>query len=176
MASLDAFLNDQGYEFHQNENEVILEKSRKLNIISIIVGAVGMGVFIFIGVIFPAASSLMYIIAAIIALIVARFNFRGFRPRTIFNWQGDSMIKKSVYFFVNSKTYKIDGYNGIDLRTVDLATSSSEGVDEFQKTIFLRTADGELDVVDFYTDNEPMEPEIPLIMQAIHDHLMKRKK
>lgn len=176
MASLDAFLKDQGYQFSQTDKEVKLEKSRKLNVISIVVGLIGIAVFVLIGVVFETAGSLMFIIAGLILLIVMRFNFRGFRPITIFDWTFKTMVKKSTFFFVNSITTKIEGYNGIDLRTVDLASSSSEGVDEFQKTIYLKTSNGEVDVIDFYTDFEAMEPEIPVIMQAIHDHLMKAKQ
>lgn len=175
MGSLDAFLKDQGFKFSQSEKEVRLEKVRKFNVVSLIVGLIGISIFVFIGFSFPAAGGLMYVIAAIILLLVLRFNFRGYRPITLFDWTYKTMIKKSVYFFINSVTVNIEDYNGIDLRTTDLASSSSEGVDEFQKTIFLRTANGEIDVVDFYTDNEPVEPEIPTIMQAIHDHLMRGK-
>ncbi len=100
-----------------------------------------------------------------------RFNFRGARPITIFDWTRNTMIKKSVWFFLNSVSHKIEGYNGVDLEITDLGKESSEGVDEFQKTIYLKTQNGNINVVDFYSEVEPMEPELKEIMQMIHDYL-----
>ncbi len=134
MASLDKFLKDQGYKMHQTDKEVVLEKSKKVNVISIVVGLIGISIFVFLGVVFTSSAVLMYLIAALILLIVLRFNFRGFRPIILFDWSYKTMVRKSVYFFANSITTHIEGYQGIDVRVVDLATSSSEGVDEFQKT------------------------------------------
>ena len=175
MSSLNDFLKEQGFEFTVTDKEVRLEKSKKINKISVVVGAIGVGIFIFLGYSFPPAAVLMYVIAVIILLLVMRFNFRGYRPITIFDWTYRNMIKKSVYFFLNSKSYKIDGYQGVDVRVIDWSSKSSEGVDEFQKTIFLKTNNGEIDVVDFYTEVEPLEPELTEIMQAINDHLLKKQ-
>lgn len=174
MASLEAFLKDQGYSFSVSDKEVRLERNRKWNIVSIVIGIIGMSVFIFIGSAFESAAVLMYLLAVLILFIVLRFNFRGFKPITIFDWTHSTMIKKSVYFFVNSTSFKINGYKGIDVDTVDWSSKSSEGVDEFQKTIYLKTEDGDLRVFDFYTEQEALEPEIKEIMEAINAHLLKR--
>ena len=122
MASLDKFLQDQGYTLRHTDKEVVLEKSKKISIISFLVGIVGISVFVFLGYTFKSAGVLFYIIAVIIFLLVWRFNFRGFRPIIIFDWTYKTMVRKSVYFFVNSKTIRIEGYQGIDVSVVDLAT------------------------------------------------------
>ena len=173
MTSLDEFLKDQGFKFIHSDNEVILEKTKKVNIIAIVVGAIGMAILVLIG--SWLSSPIMYVIALLVLLIILRFHFRGLRPRTIFDWTYTTMVRKSVFFFVNSKTVKIKWYKSIDVKVIDLATSSSEGVDEFQKTVFLNTANGEINVVDFYTDFEAVEPEIPMIMEIIDAHLKKAK-
>ena len=174
MGSLEAFLKDQGYKFEVSDKEVRLERKRKRNIVSYIIGIIGVSVFVLIGTVLTSAATLMYIIAVLIVFTVLRFNFRGFRPITLFDWTHTTMIKKSVYFFINSKSFKINGYKGIDVKTVDWSSQSSEGVDEFQKTVFLNTEDGELRVLDFYTEQEALEPEIKEIMEAINTHLLKR--
>ncbi len=172
--SLDTFLAEQGYDLQHSDDEIRLEKKKKTNITSIIVGAIGMGVLILMGVVF--SMNAFYFVAGIILLIVMRFNFRGARPITIFDWTHTTMIKKSVWFFINSKATKIEGYNGVDLKTIDLGSESSEGVDEFQKTIHLLTSTGNVDVVDFYSEVEPMEPELKEIMQIIHEFLVRKGK
>ncbi len=174
MASLEAFLQDQGYTFSVSDKEIRLVRKRKFNIVSWVVGIIGMSVFILIASVFESAAVLMYILAVLILFIVLRFNFRGFRPITLFDWTHTTMIKKSVYFFANSKSYQIRGYKGIDVNTVDWSSQSSEGVDEFQKTIFLKTEEGDVRVTDFYTEQEALEPEIKEIMEAINAHLLKR--
>lgn len=174
MGSLEAFLKDQGYKFEVSDKEVRLERKRKRNIVSYIIGIIGVSVFVLIGTVLTSAATLMYIIAVLIVFTVLRFNFRGFRPITLFDWTHTTMIKKSVYFFINSKSFKINGYKGIDVKTVDWSSQSSEGVDEFQKTVFLNTEDGELRVFDFYTEQEALEPEIKEIMEAINAHLLKK--
>lgn len=172
--SLDTFLDAQGYALSHSDTEIRLEKNQKTNVTSIIAGTIGIAVFIFMGVSFPPAATMMYVVAGAILLVVLRFNFRGARPITIFDWTHTMMVKKSVWFFINSKTSKIEGYNGVDLKTIDLGSQSSEGVDEFQKTIYIKTNSGEVDVVDFYSEVEPMEPELKEIMQIIHDHLIQK--
>ena len=97
------------------------------------------------------------------------------RPITIFDWTRTTMVKKSVWFFIDSKISQIDGYNEVDLNTIDLGSESSEGVDEFQKTIYIKTNSGNIDVVDFYSEVEPMEPELQEIMKIIHDYLVNKK-
>jgi hypothetical protein len=173
--ALEAFLSEQGYRLHYTDDEVKLEKKLKINITSIIVGGIGIGIFVMLGSWLKDSAILMYVISAIILLIVLRFNYRGARPITIFDWSHDTMIRKSVWFFLNSQSVKINGYTGIDLRTTDWSSQSSEGVDEYQKTIFLKTADGEVDVVDFYTEEEDTEPELKEIMQILHDFLIVKK-
>ncbi|MCP4457646.1 MAG: hypothetical protein GY816_06420 [Cytophagales bacterium] len=170
--SLDAYLKAQGYDLHHSDTKIRLEKKRKINVTSIVVGVIGVGVLSLMGVVFSMNS--FYVVAGLIVLVVMRFNFRGTRPITIFDWTHTMMVKKSVWFFINSKSTKITGYNGIDINTIDLGSESSEGVDEFQKTIYLKTSSGNVDVVDFYSEVEPMEPELKEIMQIIHDYLVKK--
>jgi len=174
MASLDVFLKDQGFRLTRSDDEIILEKKRKFNVTSIIVGVISITVLIFVGRMLPPAKTLMYIISGIVVLLVAGFNFRGTRPITVFNWTHNTMVKKSVWFFVNSKTTQIEGYRGIDINTVDWQSQSSEGVDEYQKTIYLKTDGGDINVVDFYTEEKETEPELVELMQIIHDHLTSK--
>ena len=168
--SMDAYLAGQGFSLQHSATEIRLEKKRKINVTSIIVGVIGMAVMIAFGSFFSL--SFFYAVAGFILLIVLRFNFRGARPITIFDWTHTMMVKKSVWFFINSKTSKIKDYNGIDLNTIDLGSESSEGVDEFQKTIYIKTGSGNIDVVDFYSEVEPMEEELKEIMQIIHNYLV----
>jgi len=173
--ALDSFLKEQGYRLERSEDQIKLEKRRKINVTSIVVGAIAVTLFLLIGSWLKDSAILMYVISLIVVTVVFRFNYRGARPITIFDWTHSTMIRKSVWFFVNSQSVKINGYNGIDLRTTDWSSQSSEGVDEYQKTIYLNTADGEVTVVDFYTEEESMEPELKELMQVIHDFLMAKK-
>ena len=170
--SLDAYLAAQGYSLQHSDTEIRLEKLQKINVTSIIVGAIGMAVMIVFGSFFSI--SFFYVIAGFILLTVLRFNFRGTRPITIFDWTHTMMIKKSVWFFINSKTSKINDYNGVDLNTIDLGSESSEGVDEFQKTIYIKTSSEHIDVVDFYSEVEPMEEELTEIMEIFHNYLVAK--
>ena len=170
--SLDTYLAAQGYALHHSDKEIRLEKKRKINITSIVIGVISVGVLSLMGAVFSMVS--FYVVAGLIVLVVMRFNFRGARPITIFDWTHTTMVKKSVWFFINSQTTKIENYNGIDLNTIDLGSESSEGVDEFQKTIYIRTGAGNVDVVDFYSEVEPMEPELKEIMQIIHNYLIQK--
>jgi hypothetical protein len=174
MTSLDVFLKDQGFRLIRMNDEIILERKKKFNVTSIIVGGVSIFILLYVGYMLPPATVLMYIIAAIVLLVVLRFNYRGSRPLTVFNWSHNTMVKKSVWFFVNSKTTTIEGYEGIDIKTVDWQSQSSEGVDEFQKTIYLKTKNGDIRVQDFYTEEEETEPELKELMQIIHEHLEKK--
>lgn len=172
--ALDKFLKEQGYTLEKTESEVKLERNRKVNVISIVVGVIAIAIFTWVGSWLKEAATLMYIISVIILFVVLRFNYRGARPITVFDWTHKTMIKKSVWFFINSKSFAINGYQGIDVRTTDLSTQSSEGVDEFQKRIFLNTAEGEIRVIDFFVEeDERVDEEIKELMQIIHDHLKK---
>ena len=172
--ALDKFLKSQGYKLEKSETEIKLERVRKLNIVSIVVGTVAIIIFTWVGSWLKEAATLMYIISAIILFVVLRFNYRGARPITIFDWTHKNMIKKSVWFFINSMSFEINGYQGIDCRTTDLSSQSSEGVDEFQKRIYLNTADGEIRVIDFYVEeDESVDDELRELMQIIDAHLSK---
>lgn len=172
--ALDKFLKEQGYKLEHSDTEVVLERRRKINIVSIVVGTISVLVLTLVGSWLQDAATLMHIISIVIVFLVLRFNFRGTRPITIFDWTFKTMTRKSVWFFANSKSIAINGYRGIDLRTIDLSTESSEGVDEFQKTIILNTADGEVKVIDFYIEeDETVEEELKELMQIIHNHLIK---
>lgn len=175
MAALDDFLQEQGYKIQLTNDEILLEKVHKINVTSLIVGGIGIAIMVLIGIVLPPAASLMYVIAFVILVVVFRFNYRGMRPIVVFDWTHSMMVRRSVYFFVNSQTTKINGYQGIDIRTKDWSSQSSEGVDEYQKTIFLKTADGEVEVVDFYTEEEKVEPELLELEQIIDKHLRTSK-
>jgi hypothetical protein len=171
--ALNDFLKEQGYKLELSDNEVVLERRRKINVVSIVVGVISISILMLVGSWLPV-TSLMTVLSVVILFLVLRFNFRGTRPITIFDWTFKTMIKKSVWFFANSKSIAINGYKGIDLRTVDLSSQSSEGVDEFQKTIYLNTEDGEVVVIDFYIEeDETVDAELRELMQIIHNHLIK---
>ena len=170
--SLDAYLAAQGFDLQHSDKEIRFEKKRKINVTSLVIGVIGIGLFVLMGIVFSQTS--LFVVAGLIVLVVMRFNFRGARPITIFDWTHTLMVKKSVWFFLNSKSFKIENYNGVDLNIIDLGSESSEGVDEFQKTIYLKTSAGNIDVVDFYSEVKPMEPELKEIMEIIHNYLTRK--
>ena len=71
--SLESYLKGQGYSLKHSSEEVRLEKELRINVPSIVVGVIGMGIMIYFESLFLI--SFFYVLAGVILLVVLRFNF-----------------------------------------------------------------------------------------------------
>jgi hypothetical protein len=114
------------------------------------------------------------LIALAILLVVIRFNSRGLRPITIFDWTRTQMVRKSRMFFANSITVKLGEVQAVGIRMIDLVSHSTEGVDDYEKIVFLKTADGEVDVVEFFSEQKDNEPGLEEFRSLLENFLVKK--
>lgn len=173
MSNLQSFMASHGYKLDISENEIRLEKKRRFNIGAIIFGLIFVPFFI-IGGIWLNMKTGSFILGLVILLIVIRFNTRGLRPVTIFDWSHTKMIRKSLVFFANSITINLEDVKGVAIRFKDLASDSSEGVDDFEKTIYIKTGKGDINVVDFYSEKKGVEPELEEFRALLENYLLQK--
>jgi hypothetical protein len=178
MSALNSFMAEQGYTIRVQPEEIRFEKKRRIRIGAIIFGLVFIPLFLLLGFGLPSSSLNMQIGCSLIAmgilLVVVRFNSRGIRPVTIFDWTRTQMVRKSRVFFANSITMKLEDVQGVGIRMVDLVSHSTEGVDDYEKILFVKTAKGEVDVVEFFSDQKDVEPGLEEFRSLLENYLMKK--